>query len=140
MLLDISQGTGYYIWQILTTFLTLLFGGTSLVQLLNNRELKRKLAAEADSSEAEADDIVVKRLQGEVVRLSNRLEEMDERYAKLEHKYYQLMESVTQLKEQEHLFVPQIEYENRTYIQPKERFADGLLFQSKYLWKGILPI
>ncbi len=109
MLLDISQGTGYYIWQILTTFLTLLFGGTSLVQLLNNRELKRKLAAEADSSEAEADDIVVKRLQGEVVRLSNRLEEMDERYAKLEHKYYQLMESVTQLKEQEHLFVPQID-------------------------------
>ena len=106
MLLDISQGTGYYIWQILTTFLTLLFGGTSLV---NNRELKRKLAAEADSSEAEADDIVVKRLQGEVVRLSNRLEEMDERYAKLEHKYYQLMESVTQLKEQEHLFVPQID-------------------------------
>lgn len=109
MLLDISQGTGYYIWQILTTFLTLLFSGTSLVQLLNNRELKRKLAAEADSSEAETEDIVVKRLQGEVVRLSNRLEEMDERYAKLEHKYYQLMESVTQLKEQEHLFVPQID-------------------------------
>lgn len=98
-----------YLWQVVTTFTTLLFGGTSLIQLINNRELKRKMAAEADGSEEITNDIVVKRLQGEVNRLSQRLEDMDERYVKLETKYYQLLESVTEMKEKEHFFVPHIE-------------------------------
>ena len=98
-----------YIWKVVTTFLTLLFGGTSLIQLLNNRELKRKMKAEADGSKAEAENIVIQRLQGEVVRLSSRLETMDKRYMELENKYYQVLEEITKMKEQGHLFLPKIE-------------------------------
>lgn len=90
-----------YVYQIVTTITTLLFGGTSLVSVINNRELKRKMAAEADQSEANSQKIVIIGLQEEVGRLQQRLVDMDERYIALETKYYNLHETITRIKEAE---------------------------------------
>lgn len=105
------------IWQIVTTLTTLLFGSTSLVQLINNRELKRKLAAEADQSEATGDNIIIQGLQAEVGRLQQRMSDMDERYMKLENKYYSLMEEITALREKKHLLPAEEVYRSKTNIQ-----------------------
>lgn len=90
-----------YIWQIITSVVTLFFGGTSIIQLINNRELKRKLSAEATQQETGNDNIIIAGLQAEVGRLQTRISDMDDRYMKLEHKYYDLLEQITIIKENE---------------------------------------
>lgn len=92
-----------YIWQLVTTLTTLIFGSTSLAQLINNRELKRKLAAEAQQSEATGENIIIQGLQAEVGRLQQRLSDLDGRYMALENKYYTLMEDITALREKQHM-------------------------------------
>lgn len=110
-----------YIWQLVTTLTTLIFGSTSLAQLINNRELKRKLAAEATQSEATGENIIIQGLQAEVGRLQQRLSDLDERYMTLENKYYSLMEEITMLREKQHLLKGADAYKSKIYNTNKKK-------------------
>ena len=89
---------GWY--NIVATCLTLLLSGTNIASLLNNRQLRRKLAAEAVSAEYESQKLIIEGLSNEVTRLQERLSVAERRYDELLEKYASQTDSIVEMKEE----------------------------------------
>lgn len=75
-----------------------IFGGVNIVQLINNRELKRKLSAEGYQQEIAALQNIIAGCNAEVDRLQRRCDESDSRYDALRSKYDDLEKKYDELR------------------------------------------
>ena len=79
--------------QIFLTITTLLFGGSNIVQLVNNRQLRRKLSAESDQARNESLLQIINGQTAEISRLQNA-------YGELQTKYFNLAEELQAIRTQ----------------------------------------
>lgn len=79
-------------------FLTLLFGGLNIFQLLTFKAYKRQRNAEADKSEIDALRLIIEGMQAEIGRLQNRLDEAEKRAYENSNKYYSLQQEFENYK------------------------------------------
>lgn len=86
------------IYNTLCTILMALFGGCNILQLANNRALRKKLDAEADATRYNAQDVIIDGLKSEVERLQKRVEDGDIRYGQLEERYSGVLNTIVELR------------------------------------------
>lgn len=77
--------------QIFLTITTLLFGGSNIVQLVNNRQLRRKLSAESDQARNATLLQIINGQTEEISRLQNA-------YGQLQEKYFALAEELQDIR------------------------------------------
>lgn len=75
----------------LSTVLAALFGGVNIIQLVNNRQLKNKLAAEADQEQNKSLLQIINGQMAEIARLQ-------QNYAELQDKYFAMAEEMQMLR------------------------------------------
>ena len=84
---------------IILTILTTLFGGVNIIQLVNNRQLRRKMSAEASKEETNSLRLIIDGNVAEIARLQQRVDDYSRRYDDLMDKYMSLAEEVRILKQ-----------------------------------------
>ena len=72
---------------------TLLLGGGNIWQLVNNRQLKRKLNAEGEQAEIQSLKLIIEGNVTEIKRLQQRYEELWDKYIKLQDELDELKQS-----------------------------------------------
>ena len=73
---------------------TLLLGGGNIWQLVNNRQLKRKLNAEGEQEEVKSLRLIIDGNVQEIQRLQKRVDEYADRYENLWQKYLELQSKI----------------------------------------------
>ena len=86
------------IFNFVLAFLTLLFGGLNIFQLLTFKAYKRQRNAEADKSEIDALRLIIEGMQAEIGRLHNRLDEAEKRAYENSNRYYSLQQEFENYK------------------------------------------
>lgn len=86
------------ITSIILAVVTALSGGVNILQLINNRQMRRKLAAEADTAETQSLRLIIEGNVQEIARLQARVDDYAQRYDDILDKYHKLMDEVNNLK------------------------------------------
>ena len=73
---------------------TLLLGGGNIWQLVNNRQLKRKLNAEGEQEEVKSLRLIIDGNVQEIQRLQKRVDDYADRYEALWQKYLELQSKI----------------------------------------------
>ena len=73
---------------------TLLLGGGNIWQLVNNRQLKRKLNAEGEQEEVKSLRLIIDGNVQEIQRLQKRVDDYADRYETLWQKYLELQSKI----------------------------------------------
>ena len=76
---------------------TLLLGGGNIWQLVNNRQLKRKLNAEGEQEEVKSLRLIIDGNVQEIQRLQKRVDDYADRYEALWQKYLELQSKIEQI-------------------------------------------
>ncbi len=76
--------------EIILTIATTLLGGTNIVQLVNNRALRRKMEAEGEQEEIKSLQLIIDGNKEEISRLQDRVETLEKRYNELVDSYVKL--------------------------------------------------
>lgn len=84
---------------IILSVATALLGGTNIVQLVNNRQLRRKMAAEGEQAEIQSLQLIIDGNVTEIKRLQTRLDDAEKRYDSLWGKYMNLQQQIKKLQE-----------------------------------------
>lgn len=88
------------VFEIILSVATALLGGTNILQLVNNRQLRRKMAAEAEQSEVASLQLIIKGNTDEIARLQKRLDDYTERYDLQRDRYDALRDKYDELADQ----------------------------------------
>ena len=83
--------------EIILAIVTVLFGSVNILQLVNNRQLRRKMAAEAEQSEVASLQLIIKGNTDEIARLQKRLDDYTERYDLQRDRYDALRDKYDEL-------------------------------------------
>ena len=84
---------------IILPIITVLLGGTNIVQLVNNRQLRRKMAAEGEQAEIQSLQLIINGNVAEIKRLQERLDDAEKRYESLWGKYMNVQQQIKKLQE-----------------------------------------
>ena len=84
---------------IILPIITVLLGGTNIVQLVNNRQLRRKMAAEGEQAEIQSLQLIINGNVTEIKRLQERLDDAERRYESLWGKYMNVQQQIKKLQE-----------------------------------------
>ena len=82
--------------EIILTIVTALLGGTNIVQLVNNRALRRKMEAEGEQEEIKSLQLIIDGNKEEISRLQDRVETLEKQYNELVDRYIKLQNELIQ--------------------------------------------
>ena len=83
---------------LILSLLTLFFGGCNILQLINNRQLRKKLEAEADQEETKSLRLIIEGNVAEIARLQQRVDDYAVRYDNLLTKYSELQKELFNMR------------------------------------------
>ena len=84
---------------LILALITALLGSGNIWQLVNNRQLKRKLNAEGEQAEIQSLQLIIDGNVTEIKRLQTRLDDAEKRYDSLWGKYMNLQQQIKKLQE-----------------------------------------
>lgn len=84
---------------LILALITALLGSGNIWQLVNNRQLKRKLNAEGEQAEIQSLQLIINGNVTEIKRLQTRLDDAEKRYDSLWGKYMNLQQQIKKLQE-----------------------------------------
>ena len=82
---------------LILALITALLGSGNIWQLVNNRQLKRKLNAEGEQEEVKSLRLIIDGNVQEIQRLQKRVDDYAERYETLWQKYLELQSKIEQI-------------------------------------------
>ena len=84
---------------LILALITALLGSGNIWQLVNNRQLKRKLNAEGEQAEIQSLQLIIDGNVTEIKRLQTRLDDAEKRFDSLWGKYMNLQQQIKKLQE-----------------------------------------